>query len=273
MEGEIIIYKRNEQNHRLDNPIIRKSLAIKMNLEKVCEDTLSDGRKRSTYKCECGHEFSVNSGYSLPVFLFSGCQNCRHRAIKNKRLHRIWSGMIQRCINENEPGYKNYGGRGIQICDDWFDYRLFEIWAFEHGYADDLTIERVDVNGNYCPDNCKWITMEEQQRNTRMTYNNRYFTHNGETMNFNEWADRLGVTPQEIGKRVRRYGNGSDYVINPPYRKPDKHDILTMDGKTGEISDWLEEYGVSYETFCYRVSVGMTREEALKHKKYSRNPA
>lgn len=88
----------------------------------------------------------------------------------NTRLFKIWEGMRERCSRLKHPHYKDYGGRGISICDEWNEFNAFHDWAAQSGYRDNLTIDRIDVNGNYEPSNCRWVTISEQMRNKRTNH-------------------------------------------------------------------------------------------------------
>lgn len=133
----------------------------------------------SEYVCSCGNKtlatkHNVNSGKVRSC----GCYKSQYIASKNKthgliklnlRLYRIWKSMKRRCNNKNDHNYHNYGGRGIKVCEEWLKYPEFYNWSIKNGYESHLTIERIDVNGNYEPNNCKWIINSEQARNTRIS--------------------------------------------------------------------------------------------------------
>lgn len=128
--------------------------------------------------CDCGNTKIVSKN-NLVTSHVQSC-GCLARETKSKihlvhgkrktRLYEIWKGIKQRCLNPNCIAYKNYGGRGITVCDEWLnDFKAFYDWAYANGYADKLTIDRIDVNKEYAPNNCKWIEMQEQARNKRNT--------------------------------------------------------------------------------------------------------
>jgi hypothetical protein len=100
--------------------------------------------------------------------------------------------MRQRCSDVNSPTYSNYGGRGISVCKEWEEsYLNFRSWALANGYRDDLSIDRIDVNGNYCPENCRWANKETQANNTRK---NVFVTYDGITKSVSQWAREFGIS-------------------------------------------------------------------------------
>ena len=127
-------------------------------------------------RCECGKEI-VAAGLHLKSGHTKSCGCFRDDALdktrtkhglKKTRLYRIWSCMKARCFIEKSTNYHNYGGRGITVCDEWrHDFQAFYDWAVANGYSDELSIDRIDVNGNYEPSNCRWATAKEQNQNTR----------------------------------------------------------------------------------------------------------
>ena len=136
--------------------------------------------KRKQYywvcQCNCGSQpKEINQNSLLTGDIVScGCYRSEHKSeygfkhgMSNTRIYNIWSGIIQRCCNPNAHNYARYGGRGITICQDWLNsFVSFYKWAMGNGYADNLTIDRIDLDGDYSPSNCRWITQAEQNRNT-----------------------------------------------------------------------------------------------------------
>lgn len=118
------------------------------------------------------------------------------------RLYNIWRGIKKRCYNKNATRYNDYGGRGITVCDLWKNsYASFYNWARRNNYNRTLTIERIDVNGNYEPKNCKWIPMSEQASNTRKTIR---LTYNGITKTIVQWAKELNIPYSKLYYRKRQ---------------------------------------------------------------------
>lgn len=121
---------------------------------------------------------------------------------RKTRLWYIWVNMKTRCCNPNSKAFPRYGGRGITICDEWLNDSLtFCEWAMTNGYQDDLTLDRIDNDGPYSPENCRFISMTEQQHNRS---NNRNITYQGETHCVTEWSRRLGINQTVLCRRLDR---------------------------------------------------------------------
>ena len=133
-----------------------------------------------------------------------------------KRLYTILRGMKARCSNQKCKDYGNYGARGIRVCKEWEDYRVFKEWALSHGYEDGLSIERIDVNGDYCPENCKWIPAIDQPLNTRVNYHVMY---HGRDYVFGELIRKKGLKYSATYNRINVYGWSVEKAIdfNPVY--------------------------------------------------------
>lgn len=124
--------------------------------------------------------------------------------------------MKNRCYNERTSRYKDYGGRWISICDKWLEnFQSFYDWAISHGYTEELTIDRIDNNGNYAPDNCRWSTVAEQNQNSRSC---EFITYKGETHFLKEWCEILNLPYGTILSR-KRYGWSIEKMFETPIRK------------------------------------------------------
>lgn len=155
--------------------------------------------------CDCGRKTIVMSGHLISSHTKScGCLIAKGGPIKhgltNTKIYHAYNHMKDRCYNRKNNSYKNYGGRGIKICDEWLqDFMNFYNWAMTNGYREDLTIDRIDNNGDYEPNNCRWVNMQTQLRNTRRTK-----LYQGKC--FSEWSEIVGISRGAFFKRVRKYG-------------------------------------------------------------------
>lgn len=164
-------------------------------------------------KCDCGNEKDIlavhlRSGHTQSCGCFRAETAAKTRFIHgdtNERIYIIWKNMKARCLNKNHDDYPLYGGRGISICDEWKDnYINFKTWAINNHYSDNLSLDRIDVNGNYCPENCRWITQKGQCNNTRQ---NVILEYQGELHTMKEWSEILGINYGTLYSRIRRGWN------------------------------------------------------------------
>lgn len=136
---------------------------------------------------------------------------------RKTRLYHVWISMKQRCYNPNAHGYENYGGRGIKVCDEWVDdFGEFSKWAYSTGYDASAkrgacTIDRVDNDGSYSPENCRWADRSTQQNNKR---SNHRITHGADTKTITQWAASIGLSPDTVNHRVQR-GLDVERIISP----------------------------------------------------------
>jgi len=173
--------------------------------------------------------YLCNHKTKFGVFVVNRANILKHLQENNTttRLYYCWCNMKSRCYYENNTEYKNYGGRGIAICDEWKnDYNNFKIWALENGYKETLTIDRIDVNGNYEPSNCRWADNKQQGNNTTR---NHYITYNGKTQSMQLWAEELGMSYTTIRRRLNTLGWSVEKAFNTK--------ITTYDCKSGIVKD------------------------------------
>jgi hypothetical protein len=158
------------------------------------------------------------------------------RLTKNQaqKLRNVLCGMRYRCCNPKSRDYADYGGRGIKVCDEWLDkengHKNFREWAIQNGWKEGLSIDRIDVNGNYEPSNCRWATPKEQANNRR---DNLYVTIKGVTKTAKEWAEQVGIKEASFISRLE-YGWDEDRLLEPRY-KPLK---MTKAQMSKEIKEW-----------------------------------
>lgn len=187
-------------------------------LEK-CGNT-KEGKTIWLCRCDCGKQIKV-IGRDLRNGHTQSC-GCLHSEIMRKmkhkhglaktRINNIYFGMKARCKNLNNSEYKNYGGRGIVVCQEWQEFISFYDWAIANGYNDDLTIDRIDVNGNYEPSNCRWVTQKQQQNNKR---NNHYVKINNENHTLSGWAEVYNISINTIRTRLSRGWSDIEAITKP----------------------------------------------------------
>lgn len=173
----------------------------------TCIDEFSS-KKALKYicKCECGKIKSI-AGAELRRGRSKSCgclqlESVSKHNMSYSRLYGIWGGMKDRCYNKNEKHYKEYGFRGISVCKEWKeDFNSFYEWAMSNGYSEKLTIDRIDVNGDYEPNNCRWITKEEQNRNKRDTV---LMECDGKVHCQKEWSRLLGVSYEKFRYAMKK---------------------------------------------------------------------
>ena len=146
-----------------------------------------------------------------------GSQNPNYKdGRKGTRLYRIYRNMFSRCYNPKTASYARYGGRGVRVCDEWKDYSIFETWARTNGYSDELSIDRIDFNSDYSPDNCRWVDAKTQARNTSRT---RFITIGEETKSLIEWTEIFDLNYRTVSSRIA-YGWDFERALFTPTKTP-----------------------------------------------------
>lgn len=159
-----------------------------------------DGHKMYQYRCRiCNNIFWQNEHNAKTVY------TCRHKSktISDKRLKSIYKGMYDRCYNNKNVSFKDYGAKGIKICQQWLVGANFEKWSLANGYRDNLTIDRINPKKDYCPKNCRWVTLEE---NSRYKSTTNYITVNNITHSGKEWSRILNKGQNFINRYKRKNG-------------------------------------------------------------------
>ena len=184
-----------------------------------------DGKTRWLCRCDCGTIRSVDNGHlKSGASTNCGCEAFKKTSERNRvrkrthggtsgekqeRLYDVHRSMKRRCYEPSNNSYHNYGGRGIKVCDEWLGehgYENFRKWAMENGYdpnaeRQECTLDRIDNNGNYCPENCRWVNAKIQGNNRN---DNHILEYQGERHTVVEWAEKMGMLPVTLYARIRR---------------------------------------------------------------------
>lgn len=178
-------------------------------------------RRMFKCQCECGNIkevqlYCLRNGHSTSC----GCEqrkraseaNLKHGLTDKHPLYCTWKNMKKRCNSPYSSEYSNYGGRGIKICKEWLDsFNCFYEWAINNGWNKSLTIDRIDVNGNYCPENCRWVDIKTQMNNTTK---NHYIEYNGNTFTLSTLAEHLNIPYNIVRYRISKCNWNVEQLIN-----------------------------------------------------------
>lgn len=183
------------------------------------------GKSKWLCKCDCGKETIVGT-YHLKSGNTKSCgclniqkiieRNTKHN-LGHTRIYQTWKSIKRRCYGKNTVAYKNYGARGITVCQEWLsDFNNFYNWAISNGYQDDLSIDRIDVNKGYSPDNCHWATDIEQANNTRR---NHLITYNDKTQTLAQWAREYNIAYNNLQNRIVKLNWSIEKALTAPIQK------------------------------------------------------
>lgn len=192
-------------------------------MQRATENT-KHGRARWTCKCDCGNIITTSGNCLLKGHTKScGCavhdnKPLYKHGLSKTRLHYIWRAMKDRCYNPKNSHYKSYGERGISLCDDWNnDFVSFYMWAINSGYREGLSIDRIDNEKGYSPDNCKWSTDIEQANNKRK---NKFITFNGKSKTLAQWCREFGLNYHSVQSRLNNGWSIEKAFTTPRLREP-----------------------------------------------------
>lgn len=239
------------------------------------------GYKKSYVKCrcDCGNE-KVILAYSLTRGLTISC-GCAHTDIarknftthgkSNTRIYHIYKDMLRRCNDASRKGFERYGGRGIKVCPEWdckdgFD--AFYKWSMKNGYADNLSIDRMDNDKGYSPDNCRWTTSEIQANNSSW---NSHITYNGQTHTYAEWAKIYNIKYSVFIYRITHDWNFEEAIGLKEHKVKHKDEVLyTVNGETHNVKEWCRIRNLSVDTVRYRREHNWTPEEIFGFKEHKK---
>lgn len=221
-------------------------------------------RKYWKCECECGAEVLVQYYHLLNGHTKScGCLKNKY-SISNKRIFSIWSNMVDRCKSPGRKDSHCYFFKGIRVCDEWLKYEAFESWALSNGYAGNLTIDRKDSDGNYEPSNCRWITIQEQQKNKST---NLYFTHDGETKCLSEWAKVFGINRGTLDSRINKLGYSFEDAILKKKGTQKSNVFVYHNGKKYSQAEFAKVANCTPQWVCQLMKRGLSSDEIIEKTK------
>ena len=214
-------------------------------------------------RCDCGTEKTmlarnVEAGKSKSCGCLAREKSKNHatHGLSKTPIYQTWSRMCTRCDNPNVDRYKNYGGRGIRVCDRWK--------KFENFYSDmgdipgpEYSLGRIDNNKDYCPENCRWETIEQQLNNTSRTI---WIEHDGQRMSLSQWALKLGVPYSLLMNRYKAGWSDEDIFSD----RKDQRQLITYGGITKLTTEWMKDLEIPISSFYHFLRKGMSREEVVK---------
>jgi hypothetical protein len=212
-------------------------------------------------ECACGR-FKVIKACSLQTGSSKSCGCTRQgygiHYLCGTRIYKIHKHILGRCYNNNSDVYMHYGGRGITVCDEWkSNFLAFYEWSISNGYTDKLSIDRIDNNGPYSPENCRWTTQKEQCNNCRK---NHFLTLYGKSMTISQWAEKTGINKRTLLSRKRAGWSDEKTLLTPV--KTEK--LIMFNGESKTMSQWGRDLGINVATIFSRIKIrGWSVEKAL----------
>lgn len=209
-----------------------------------------NGRSYWNCLCDCGKTVvvlgsSLKSGNTKACGCHQkdGWSNGITHGKSKTRQYRIWQNMKNRCLNSKDQYFKNYGGRGIKVCDEWIGkdgFISFYNWAIGNGYKENLTLDRINNDGDYCPENCRWVGRNEQMRNTRR---NRILEYKGRKQTMIQWSEELNIPYHILNGRINQYGwSTKDAIETPIQNVTERHNnFLHLGRETAEPEECVAE--------------------------------
>jgi len=262
------IYKK----HSNDNPLYSLWKSTRQKCQNPSNKSFKSFGERGILFHEDWNNFDVFSAWALANGYTQGKtielinkdasfspENCffstkfQHHGMSQSRLYTEWRMMLNRCNYPSHKSYSDYGGRGIKVCAEWQDFLAYKDWALANGYNDDLTIDRIDVDGNYEPSNCRFVDMVTQCNNRRSS---KFLTYQEKTLSLSQWARELGVSRNVIWERFQR-GLPIEEVLRAEKHahRGESHyqKLITFQGVTLNQKQWAEKIGITPTTLMKRI--------------------